>query len=173
LRVLSANGELIRRALLWLQREYLAVRFQGYDPTSSRDEDLPTDLDHLIPHTKFGEDWRRQQNRLTFNDENENFRHLRWTVGNSLGNYRWLDASDNRSRHADKIEDGADARDSIADLPAWNALIEKKQWSENDVGAFQRLIDLRSIAVYEKLLDEGRLGAFVFSTVQALKSPEV
>ena len=33
LRVLSTNRELIRRALLWLQREYLTGQFPNYDPT--------------------------------------------------------------------------------------------------------------------------------------------
>jgi hypothetical protein len=161
LRVLSTNGELIRRALLWLQREYLAERFPDYDPTSSRDEDLPIDLDHLIPHTKFGEDWRNQQKNLSFPDETENFRHLRGMVGNSLGNFRWLDAADNRSRQANKIENNEGDRDAIENVPDWNRLIEKNQWSEDDVAAFQKLIDLRTTTIYEHLLTTGGLAEFV------------
>jgi hypothetical protein len=161
LRVLSTNGELIRRALLWLQRGYLTGRFPDYDPTSSRDEDLPIDLDHLIPHTKFGEDWRNQQKCLSFPDETENFRHLRGTVGNSLGNYRWLDASDNRSRQANKIEVSEGERDIIENVPDWNTLIETNPWSENDVAAFQKIIDLRTITIYEHLLITGGVKAFV------------
>jgi hypothetical protein len=153
---------------LWLQREYLATQFPNYDPTSSRDEDLPIDLDHLIPQTKFGEDWRRQQNCLSFPDENKNFRELRGTVGNSLGNYRWLDASDNRSRGANKIEDSEGERDLIEDVPSWNALIEKKIWSEDDVAAFQKMIDLRSIAIYEALLVQGGLAAIALGNDFAL-----
>jgi hypothetical protein len=161
LRVLSTNGELIRRALLWLQREYLAGRFPDYDPTSSRDEDLPIDLDHLIPYTKFGVDWRHQQKCLGFPDDNENFRNLRWTVGNSLGNYRWLDASDNRSRQANKIENSEGERDIIEKVPDWNVLIEKNPWNEDDVAAFQKRIDLRTITIYEHLLTMGGLKDFV------------
>ena len=172
LRVLSTNGELIRRALLWLQREYLTGRFPDYDPTSSRDEDLPIDLDHLIPHTKFGEDWRHQQKCLSFSDETENFRHLRGTVGNSLGNYRWLDASDNRSRQANRIEDGEGERDIIENVPDWNALIDKYPWSEDDVAAFQKMIDFRTIQIYEHLLIKGRLKVFVTQPATALVSSE-
>lgn len=161
LRVLSTNGELIRRALLWLQRDYLAGRFPDYDPTSSRDEDLPIDLDHLIPHTKFGEDWRHQQKRLSFPDEKENFRHLRWTVGNSLGNFRWLDASDNRSRQANTIENTEGERDIIMNVSDWNALIEKNSWAEDAVATFQKMIDLRTITIYEHLLIAGGLKDFV------------
>src|SRR5262249_45611048 len=40
LRVLSTNAELIRRALMWVQRDYIAEECPDYDPTSGRDEDL-------------------------------------------------------------------------------------------------------------------------------------
>jgi|LakMenEpi03Aug12_release.lakeMendotaPanAssembly.Ray.scaffolds.fasta_scaffold424609_2 hypothetical protein len=160
--LLSTHGELIRCALLWLQRKYLSDQFPDYDPTSIRDEDLPIDLDHLIPHHKFGVDWRRQQTCLSFQspDEKENFHHLRWTVGNSLGNFRWLNASDNRGRQDGQIAETDRERDFIDDIPRWNDLIEKNVWTEKDVAAFQELIDLRSIKIYETLLCNG-LNAFV------------
>jgi hypothetical protein len=165
LRVLSTHGELIRCALLWLQRKYLADQFPDYDPTSSRDEDLPIDLDHLIPHKKFGDDWRRQQNFLSFRsaEEKENFRHLRGITGNSLGNFRWLSASDNRGRKDGKIEEVDSEQAFIDDIPRWNHLIDKNMWIESDVETYQKLIDLRSIAIYEKLLCNG-LGSYVTLT---------
>jgi hypothetical protein len=161
LRGLSTNSELIKRALLWLQRDYLETQFHNYDPTMSRDEDLPIDLDHLIPHKKFGDDWRRQKNCLSFPDTKENFQHLRGTVGNSLGNFRWLDAPYNRSRQDGKLEVDEGERDFIKDVPGWNELIEKEKWNENDISAFQRLIDLRTLDVYEELLVSGRLDIFI------------
>lgn len=173
LRMLSTHGELIRRALLWLQREYLSTEFADYDPTSSRDEDLPIDLDHLIPRSTFGEDWRIQQRLLSYVDEQGNFRHRRWTVGNSLGNYRWLDASDNRSRQADDIDEAGGRKHFINEVPRWNALIKKRTWSEDDVAAFQRMIDLRSLTVFETLLVEGRLDLFATDAEPVLKSPEI
>ena len=114
----------------------------------------------MIPSSKFGFHWRSRHTSLGFIDANENFYDLRGTVGNSLGNFRWLDASDNRSRQAETIEDGAGERHFIQDVPGWNALIEKTPWSEDDVSTFQRLIDLRTLDVYEKLLVCGGLEAF-------------
>ena len=86
LRALSTNNELIKRALMWLQRDYLAERFSDYDPTSGRDEDLPVDLDHVIPSSIFGVDWRLQVKRLDESVNKDNFRAQRNIVGSSLGN---------------------------------------------------------------------------------------
>lgn len=52
LRMLSTDRERIKRVLLWLQRGYLTETYPKFDPTSNRDEDLPIDLDHLIPGVK-------------------------------------------------------------------------------------------------------------------------
>jgi len=164
LRFLSTNHELIRCALLWVQRDYISGQFPDYDPTSSRDEDLPLDLDHLVPHAKFGADWRRQQNLLSFVNEKENFRYLRGLVGNSLGNYRWLDASVNRGRQDGIIDEADCTRDFINDVLRWNTLIDKQAWSEEDVALFQQLIDLRSVAIYKCLLEDGGLQKFVTAT---------
>jgi hypothetical protein len=170
LRVLSTDGELIRRALLWLQREYLTGRFPDYDPTSSRDEDLPIDRDHLIPQSKFGFYWQYRFSSLNFEDADENFRHLRGTVGNSIGNFRWLDASDNRGRQDGKIEEGDGERDIIDCVPEWNALIEKNPWGQDDVAAFQKMINLRTITIYEHLLITGGLKDFVTEPATTLVS---
>lgn len=161
IRVLTTNNELVKCVLLWVQRNYLTRQFPNYDPTSSRDEDLPIDLDHLIPHSKFGVDWRLQQKKLGFQDEEDNFRRRRHIVGNSVGNYRWLDASENRSRKADPIAEGDSKRDAIGEVQAWNDLIERSPWTRHDVTEFQKKIDLRSIAIYENLLDEAGLDVFV------------
>jgi len=92
-------------------------------------------------------------------------------VGNSLGNYRWLDTSDNRSRQADKIGNIEGERDNIEKVPDWNALIERNPWSEADVAAFQKMIDLRTIALYEHLLTAGGLKDFVTESVTVSNEP--
>jgi hypothetical protein len=170
LRVLSTDGELFRRALLWLQRKYLTKRFHNYDPTSSRDADLPIDLDHLIPHSKFGFNWSYRSSSLNFDDADENFRHRRGTVGNSLGNRRWLDAPDNRRRQDGKIEDCDGGRDIIEGVPDWNALIGKNPWGQDDVATFQKMIDLRTITIYEHLLITGGLKEYVTEPATTLVS---
>ena len=91
----------------------------------------------------------------------ENFQSERVTVGNSLGNYRWLDVSANRARQENQIEDVAGEIPFVKDLPKWNELLEKKRWSQEDVQIFQEMIDLRSLAIYEALLKDGGLREFV------------
>jgi hypothetical protein len=157
LRGLSGDREKIKRALLWLQRDYLAVNYPNFDPTSTRDEDLPIDLDHLIPSSKFGFHWKSRDSFIEFADLDKNFRWHRGVVGNSLGNYRWLDASVNRSRGDGVIEALDNGADFIADVSAWESLRKKKPWDINDAAEFQTLIDLRTVAIFEKLLIEGRL----------------
>lgn len=157
LRQLSGDRERTKRVLLWLQREYLADHFSEFDPTSNRDEDLPIDLDHLMPNSKFGFHWKSRDSFIQFDDSDENFRWQRNLVGNSLGNFRWLNASENRRRHDGPI--GIEDRNAgfINDPAAWNDLIGKKSWAENDVANFQKLIDLRTVAIYEELLVGGQL----------------
>jgi hypothetical protein len=163
LRVLSTNKELTKRILLWLQREEITRQFPDFDPTSGRDEDLPIDLDHIIPHATFGLDWRHQQKYLELDDKmhEENFYHQRGTVGNSLGNFRWLAASVNRSRGMDnnaQLSSDEAKRDLVEDSVMWNNLIPKQEdtaerkWDKSHVAAFQHLIDRRTLLLYEKFL---------------------
>jgi len=159
-RVLSTNPERIRRALMWLQREYLTKdEFANYDPTSDRDEDLPIDLDHLVPHARFGGDWRNTAKQIDDQTVNaNNFRDNRYTVGNSLGNYRWLSVSDNRSRQDGELDEGelSTTRSFVSNLTEWNGIIRKNgetaRWNAADVATFQRLIDTRTLDLYENLL---------------------
>ena len=159
LRVLSTNHELVKRALMWLQRDYITEKFPNYDPTSDRDDDLPIDLDHLIPSNVFGFDWRGRNNRLQDNciSDNcisDNFRWQRFVIGNSLGNFRWLAASDNRSRGKGDYTPIENNGDLVSNPNAWNELIDKESWSKDDIANFQRFIDLRALELYEKLLGE-------------------
>ena len=155
LRVLSGDRELIKRALLWLQRDYLAHEFGYYNPTSGRDEDLPIDLDHLIPDSIFGFNWNSASMRPEFADPDENFYWQRKPIGNSLGNFHWLDAQKNRSRGADSLV--LVPGDLVQDPEPWNHLIKTSPWKETDVASFQKLIDLRTIDIYESLLADGNL----------------
>jgi hypothetical protein len=163
LRVLSTNPTLIRRILLWLQRDYIASKFPGYDPTSDRDDDLPIDLDHLIPQDLFGFNWKGVGARLDTdvtedNDISDNFWRFRYTVGNSLGNYRWLSSTENRGRQKGPIQVLPNDGDLISNATEWNDLIrtqeEGNKWSKKHIAAFQRLIDLRTLDLIKKLLIE-------------------
>jgi hypothetical protein len=164
LRVLSGDRELTKRAMMWLQRKYLAENFLHFDPTSSRDEDLPVDLDHLIPSKKFGFNWKSRDSFIQLDDPEGNFRNQRGNVGNSLGNFRWLGASENRSRGAGTIDIQDCDVGFINDSAAWNNLIKKTVWDQDDVGIFQKLIDLRTVDLFEKLLNEGHLESIILDS---------
>jgi hypothetical protein len=158
LRVLSSDGVRIRRALMWLQRRYIGRKFKDYDPTSDRDDDLPIDLDHIIPAGVFDFDWRYRNDRLNKEAVSEEFHWQRKTVGDSIGNFRWLDASENRKRGKSGYTAIENNEDLVSDSADWNSIIprgdDSQCWSLDNIATFQRLIDLRTIELYEILLAE-------------------
>ena len=165
LRVLSTHRELTMQALTWLQRHYVTQTFTNYNPTSTRDDDLPFDLDHAIPNELFGFWWQDKRIPYGLSDSEEaNFRDLRGTVGNSLGNFRWLAASDNRGRGMKQIEDERTKEspetpfNDYIDRSSWNKLINAdstaKKWTKDDIETFQRLIDCRTLSLTKILMDE-------------------
>ena len=164
LRLLSTDRTLIKRALMWLQRQYITAEFSEYDPTSDRDEDLPIDLEHIVPHDFFGVHWNACYSRLD-NDVNadvnisNNFYHQRFVIGNSLDNFRWLAASKNGGRGKGHFEPLENYADHVSNIDEWNGIIPQsdngcKCWSQNDIAMFRRLIDLRTLDLYEKILTE-------------------
>jgi len=159
LRVLSTNRELIQRALMWLQRKYIAENYSNYDPTSDRDDDLPVDLDHIIPYDIFGFDWRYADKRLNADVISDNFRWQRFVVGNSLGNFRWLDSRENRARGKGSYEPLKNNADLVLNPDDWNKIIPndttKECWSKEHIVTFQRLIDSRTLDLFKKILTEG------------------
>lgn len=175
LRALATNRRRTMNALLWLQRHHIHEEFKDYDPTSGRDEDLPVDLDHVVPHDLFGFHWGSSivRTRLAKDqregDAGKNFHRERGGIGNSLGNYRWLCRATNRARGKNKIEDGkllpmtdsdgATRFDLVENVNKWNSLIpgkdEQQHWTSEDVARFHRLIEGRAVALYDVILREG------------------
>lgn len=97
------------RFLLWLQRSYLAKRFEDFDPASGREDDVPYELDHMCPASDWGRNWQpfktalQSANCLTA-DEVESMRWARSVLGNAIGNFRLVDASTNEGDGDDDIE---------------------------------------------------------------------
>jgi Protein of unknown function DUF262 len=157
LRILSSKLELCKRALMWLQRDYIASKWENYDPTSDRDEDLPIDLDHIVPNGIFNFRWNpsRLKEDVIFDNPN-NFRWERDRIGNSIGNFRWLDVSKNRGRGKKEYEPLPNNGDLVSNPTEWEALTSNDTkdypWSKDNIATFQRLIDLRTLELYESLL---------------------
>ncbi|MGL4603582.1 MAG: hypothetical protein ACRCU9_05485, partial [Iodobacter sp.] len=164
----SSKNERSKRLLLWLQRSYVVSQYQDFDPTMGSDQDMPLDLDHLIPHSLFGYNWSGYGSKIALDNQESlnNFWEYRGAIGNSVGNYRWLNSSINRRRQAELIavlEKEGDCLE-VCDLEEWNALIRPlndNPWRQQDVVQFQRLIDLRTLQLYQRMLDESGLFAFV------------
>ena len=174
IRMLATHSESIKRALLWLQRSYIRGAFPDYDPTSTRDDDLPFDLDHAVPYDMFGNDWRRVRKRIHGRDDLaaevlRRFEEKRNEVGNSLGNLRWLEASVNRGRGKDELEPLCESLPVVDDLNRddWNALIGKPAWLENEIADFQRLIDLRTLRLSKRYLEESGISDLLVAAAGA------
>jgi hypothetical protein len=165
LRVMSTDRNRIKRALMWIQRQYIESNYPNYDPTSDRDDDLPIDLDHIVPWNIFDFDWRQRETRLEKDAISDEFRWLRKVVGNSIGNFRWLDASENRRLGKGKKEWTEECGGLILNGEEWNSIIpsgdDHKPWSLRDVALFQQLIDSRTIALYEELLVGGGIDSIL------------
>ncbi|MHB1608875.1 MAG: DUF262 domain-containing protein [Acidiferrobacter thiooxydans] len=165
LRVLSSDRRRIGRMLMWLQRSYItkSKHLATYDPTSERDDDLPIDLDHLVPQAAFDFNWRKCGEKVAgdvLNDEaiRRAFYENRHLIGNSIGNFRWLDARHNRSRQDGEYErivgDEKGELDLVEDGGTWRRLSEKRLWTREDVAMFQKVIDMRTLWLYKKFMTE-------------------
>jgi len=135
--------------LPWLQRAYLERTFPDFDPTSGRDDDMPYDVDHMIPYSDWGTDWRVFRNRLQnlklFDDyQIEKIRWARSDVGNAIGNKWLVDFSVNR---------GWGNIAFAAKLETLNS--EVKRDSNSQAGLLLRVFDQRNGANWQKASADG------------------
>lgn len=106
--------------LLCSQRDELNRDFTNYDPISENDDDLPVDLDHIIARKRFNFRWgNNEANNIKKNlgdsEQAELFRWTRTDLGNLIGNLRWLDACENRSRGEGTKEETIELHDQYTD----------------------------------------------------------
>ena len=144
-----------KNILLWLQREYLhklCTEYGSYDPTAGLDEDFPIEFDHLIPHNIFyyklayGSKGANLSNDAQKNQLDVGFKlhGQKVNYGNSLGNYRWFDASLNAAKSDGVIEQGekgtllGDCKCDhlIDDYNEFNKLIANTSWSTKRYSIF-------------------------------------
>ena len=160
------------KMLLWLQRRYLTEQFPKYNPSSDRDEEKPYDLDHIQPKESWRADWRTQERRL-LGDPKDHFYYGRDHLGNSIGNFRWVGSSENRSdgklglREKLRLKEPGKPSAEITPAetgptePDWKLGIfdEEAQdlwwkagggdsWSADRIAAFQQAVEQRTVWLY-------------------------
>jgi len=158
------------KMLLWLQRQYLALEFKDYDPSTDRDDEKPYDLDHIQPKAAFDFHWNGMMEMF---DEplidlyQTSFYYGRDQLGNSIGNYRWIGSSVNRSNGDMNILEKLNLKTfeaSHADLwinsafnigdetvrQTWSVAGGEGKWSATRLLAFQQAVEERAMWLYEE-----------------------
>ena len=163
--------------LPWLQRNYLASAFPGYDPTADRDDDTPYDVDHMVPANDWGFHWAAGHlvpEQPFTKDELDKFRHVRHQLGNSIGNKWLVDYSTNRSWGDTSFEakfqhiksESQDAPRRLLEVFPHSACanwIEASPaiantpflpWNDKRLASFQYVVEDRAAWLYERLYDD-------------------
>ncbi len=171
------NGSHRHAMLLWLQREEVAV-FQG-SPVAGRDDETPYDYDHICP----GNHWAgwtgitRKDKITDFYDSADDHYSC---VGNSIGNLRVWNSSDNRRlgdlspRKRLELEDeGLSSellkRSGISADQACDWLLcsgeegKGSHWTLERVQAFQRVVEKRTFDLYSRFFNELSLEQWIVS----------
>lgn len=167
-----------KEMLLWFQRSYASIWFDGYDPTSTDAYDTPYDWDHIMPKSHLITSGAAPNTHSVDKDLNNKFDWNRARYVNSIGNYRlwpfWANRKDNNKCHTEKLR--MVAKDLKNDIDAENLklktvddfliassipLSDKKLWL--DAGgivrnwtldrrfAWQKAVEKRTIYLYETL----------------------
>ncbi len=153
--------------LLWLQRAYMQDKFEETPALPGSDDETPYDFDHICPANHWS-DWTGTIKKpdpdriIDFTMEKS---AEQW-LGNSIGNVRVWDSSDNRSLSdiaPDKrLETVEDRNDSVVnDNEGWEGCGSGCKWSRDRAIAFQRAIEARTINLYKKLYEDLDFAAYV------------
>lgn len=164
--------------LLWFQRSYASIWFDGYDPTSSDAYDTPYDWDHIMPKSHLITSGASPNTHSADIDLNNKFNWNRNRYVNSIGNYRlwpfWANRKDNNKCHTIKLRMGESEFDNnsdaislklnstdkfltasaipLEDINLWNeAGGSVRDWPLHRRLAWQLAVENRTIYLYEKL----------------------
>ena len=156
-----------KTVLLFLQRTYIETNFPGYDPTSRRDEDLPIDLDHIIPRSHFDFRWSSGNIPFGLNEEQGKvFNEARKGLSDRIGNLRWLCASANRAKGNRPEKLMGDEDRTIEECQAFFELGQEpdnsdrlKRWKPEDVLNFQQIVLQRTARLAAEFIDESGIRA--------------
>ena len=165
-----------RKILIWLQREYIAVEFSNYDPSSERDDDKPFELDHIQPQSYFTHVAIGAADRLN------NFRRNRHVLRDGIGNLRWFDASKNSGfgdcnvvvkldlnceRGPDRWNSSGFDGDDLSVRQTWidACVSEKKNWTASNMRAFQNAVEERTLWLYEQFWSQANFSEWFLHSV--------
>ncbi len=160
--------------LLWLQRKWLKQAFKDFAPLAGQDDDnVPYDLDHLVPQSNWSSlhglkrEGMTQENSKIF--ENLYYRRM---LGNSIGNYRVLSSSVNRSRGDEplgselvdlkiKWDDYALKSNDEIEFQKWKQASpilkdDGFKWNDERLFAFQYAVESRVLYLYNRYFDEAK-----------------
>ena len=151
--------------LVWLQRDYLAKAFPGFLPLSEHEDDLPYDRDHICPR----EHWRHgSREAASAGGRLKEMEAARDHLGDSIGNFRLVEASQNRSQGDAEIKAKLPELFGDPPNPKLGALADfcmddpesKQDWTAADGGkqswppyrfeAFERAVCRRTGVLYRR-----------------------
>lgn len=148
------GGSYVHKILLWLQRQYVQDKFETIAPLPGAEEETPYDFDHIIPHDNWNNDGRNDESSI-FAFRLHPGNQEAW-IGNSIGNVRVWDSSDNRglgNAAAYERLQRADARQqsAVSDDEGWQACGEGRNWTRDRAIAFQKVVEQRTFNLYKQL----------------------
>lgn len=166
-----------KQLLIWFQRSWMTDQcrhdgeFPWFNPLAGQDEDnVPYDYDHLVPQSN----WADLRGTVCHADQKENHKvfttlHSRRALGNSIGNYRLISASGNRSRGDESMEalfnddfslldwEEFAFDDNQANRKLWSEaspVQERFIWSNERMMIFQKGVEDRVLFLYRRLYQE-------------------
>lgn len=159
------------KLLLWLQREYVSKTCAHYNPLAIDNEDnVPYDYDHLVPQSNWSD--LRGMNPFGLVDNHPFYTlWIRRALGDSIGNYRILDSSDNRSRgdtplevlfsvagfKKEEFEQNYLVNLEENDLEPWKKASPKENqwtWDNNRIQTFQYVVEKRVLELYNNMFKD-------------------
>ena len=167
-----------RKILPWLQRDYVSRRFSDYHPMSDHEDDVPYDWDHICPKAHWQPEGRGSSaaelaKKMNFRDQHDRKARMSepWMIGNSVGNLRLVDFSQNRSdgdrgifekmtllKTPNQSNDLGSAGDFLLEDPKELALWLQVDtgncvWDASRLDAFQKVVELRTARLYRLFYD--------------------
>jgi len=185
------------RTLPWLQRDYIRTAFPGYVPLTDHEDDLPYDIDHVIPKADWN-DWVSIKRRVQ-DVGPATLQRMQWWragIGESIGNKRLVDSPTN-ARDQDNdiskkmiflLENGrltSEAEMSLVKMAfspehraAWAKVSREgpttcRKWDNSRLAAFQSAVEQRAAWLYRQFHDDLGFNTWVSAQLQQHTSEEV